>query len=89
MFQILAYETSKTQAPVSRLLWNLTGQPKVVLKSQCGYDFEQIRKDACKENICTSLISEAKNEEEKPVVLAVGPGPSGIIDRITGHLKLY
>ena len=101
MFKILALKTSYQWTPMASLVWRLTGQPKVVLRTTCptnsDQEFEQIINKAAERNICTSLIyqkvedkdKQQTSESAKTVVMAVGPGPVKLIDQITGNLKLY
>lgn len=71
--------------------WKMTGQPKVVVKT----DSEQVLLDLCKKarslGLNASLIQDAGRTQIAPgskTVLGVGPGPEKLINEVTGHLKL-
>lgn len=74
----------------------------MVVRTNTGYEFGRLCEEASKRQICTSLIKErntqlqkakgkpiSAKDEDKSMVLAVGPGPATILDQITGKLKLY
>jgi len=92
---ILAFKTSRRQTPLSSLFWTITGQPKVVVRANSAEEFTRLCQEASKRRLCTSLIRE-KSSKQTPdedkvesLVLAVGPGPSRLLDQITGNLKLF
>lgn len=89
---VLAYEQAGKSNPAVLRLWRLTGQRKVVVKAESEEELLNIRSEASKFNLITSLISDAGHTQIAPgtkTVLGVGPGPANLIDQVTGHLKLY
>ncbi|KAL2090065.1 hypothetical protein ACEWY4_014753 [Coilia grayii] len=72
--------------------WEFCGQPKVVVKADNEECLLELHRRAKESGLITSLIHDAGRTQTAPgtrTVLAVGPGPGGVVDKITGHLKLY
>lgn len=71
--------------------WWDEGQRKVVVKVP-GYDELLGLRDAARRwGLVTELITDAGLTEVPPgttTCLGVGPGPEGLVDEVTGHLKL-
>ncbi|XP_075051399.1 peptidyl-tRNA hydrolase 2, mitochondrial [Mixophyes fleayi] len=72
--------------------WEYSGQPKVVLKAPDEEALVDLLTQAKQLGLTISLIQDAGRTQIAPgsrTVLGVGPGPSDLIDKVTGHLKLY
>ncbi|KAH9421108.1 Peptidyl-tRNA hydrolase protein 2, mitochondrial [Dermatophagoides pteronyssinus] len=81
---IIAFESSRKQTPLSYYLWSLFGQPKVVLQANSNQNLEHFAREASESMICSTIL---RNNNDR-IILAIGPGPNHMIDKITGHLKL-
>lgn len=71
--------------------WIKEGQKKIVLKVGSLDLLYDIKKLAEREHIPNSLISDAGLTELEPgtvTCLGIGPGPSDLIDKVVGNLKL-
>ncbi|KAL3857105.1 hypothetical protein ACJMK2_011800 [Sinanodonta woodiana] len=72
--------------------WRMCGQPKVVVKTDNEESLIELSKRAMSLGLTTSLIRDAGRTQiaaGSRTVLGVGPGPSSLVDQVTGHLKLY
>ncbi|XP_077996135.1 peptidyl-tRNA hydrolase 2, mitochondrial-like [Glandiceps talaboti] len=72
--------------------WEYSGQPKVVVKAPDEDTLTGLLQQARSLNLITAIIQDAGRTQIAPgskTVLAVGPGPIDLIDKVTGHLKLY
>ena len=72
--------------------WEMFGQTKVTLKADCQETLETIREKAERLGLVALEIRDAGRTQIDPgtvTVLGVGPGPSALVDKVTGHLKLY
>jgi peptidyl-tRNA hydrolase, PTH2 family len=71
--------------------WYAEGQRKVVVKVPTLDELYEVKSSAEALKLVTSLITDAGMTEIPPntvTCLGIGPGPSDIIDKVTGHLKL-
>ncbi len=71
--------------------WWSTGQKKVVLKGGGERDLLGYAAEAEKLGLPTSIVRDAGRTELEPgtlTAIGIGPGPSDLIDRVTGGLKL-
>lgn len=89
--QVLAYEQAHRQPQILKL-WKLSGQRKVVVKVDDEQELLQVEKDASRMGLITSMIRDAGHTQVMPntrTVVGIGPGPTELVDKVTGHLKLY
>jgi PTH2 family peptidyl-tRNA hydrolase len=71
--------------------WRQEGQKKIVVKVKDEKELIAIYDEALKLGLPSSLIADAGLTELPPgtrTAVGIGPAPSKLIDRITGHLKL-
>ena len=72
--------------------WREQGQAKVVVKTDGGEPaLQELLKQARSLGLPASLVQDRGLTQVEPgttTCLAIGPGPSGTIDKLTGELKL-
>jgi peptidyl-tRNA hydrolase, PTH2 family len=87
-----AADTARRKYPEWYDSWREQGQAKVVVKTDGGEQaLEDLQKQARSSGLPASLIQDRGLTQLEPgttTCLAIGPGPSGEIDKITGKLKL-
>ncbi|KAJ7997111.1 hypothetical protein DPEC_G00225550 [Dallia pectoralis] len=89
---VSAYKQVQRRNPDLLKQWEYCGQPKVVVKApdeDCLLELLTHAKDV---GLPVSLIQDAGRTQIAPgsrTVLGIGPGPADLIDKVTGHLKLY
>ncbi|KAF7199138.1 peptidyl-tRNA hydrolase 2, mitochondrial isoform X1 [Nothobranchius furzeri] len=89
---VAAYRQVQRRNPELLRQWEYCGQPKVVVKAPDEDTLIQLLAHAKEVGLTVSLIQDAGRTQIAPgsrTVLGVGPGPADLIDRVTGHLKLY
>ena len=72
--------------------WEMFGQTKVTLKADSQDTLESMQEKAKRLGLVACEIRDAGRTQIDPgtvTVLGVGPGPSELVDKVTGHLKLY
>jgi PTH2 family peptidyl-tRNA hydrolase len=86
-----AYKSAIGKDPASIGIWEESGQPKIVVKVENEFQLREIHKEAVRREIPVCLVTDAGRTQIEPgtvTVCSVGPGPEGVINKITGHLKL-
>ncbi|MGC9072393.1 MAG: peptidyl-tRNA hydrolase Pth2 [Acidilobus sp.] len=72
--------------------WLAQGQKKVILRVDSREVLEEIYRRAAELGLPSSMIEDAGLTQLPPgtvTAVAVGPAPAEMVDRITGHLKLF
>ncbi|XP_066507321.1 peptidyl-tRNA hydrolase 2, mitochondrial [Hoplias malabaricus] len=89
---VSAYKQVQRRNPDLLKQWEYCGQPKVVVKAPDEESLMELLMHAKEVGLTVSLIQDAGRTQIAPgsrTVLGVGPGPSDLVDKVTGHLKLY
>ncbi|KAM3868809.1 peptidyl-tRNA hydrolase 2, mitochondrial [Diretmus argenteus] len=89
---VSAYKQVQRRNPELLKQWEYCGQPKVVVKAPDEESLIDLLTHAKEVGLPVSLIQDAGRTQIAPgsrTVLGVGPGPADLVDKITGHLKLY
>ncbi|XP_054430844.1 peptidyl-tRNA hydrolase 2, mitochondrial [Pteronotus mesoamericanus] len=89
---VSAYKQIQKRNPELLKEWEYCGQPKVVVKAPDEDTLIALMTHAKMLGLTVSLIQDAGRTQIAPgsqTVLGIGPGPADLIDKVTGHLKLY
>ncbi|XP_004434853.1 peptidyl-tRNA hydrolase 2, mitochondrial isoform X2 [Diceros bicornis minor] len=89
---VSAYQQIQRRNPELLQQWEYCGQPKVVVKAPDEETLVELLTHAKMLGLTVSLIQDAGRTQIAPgsrTVLGIGPGPADLIDKVTGHLKLY
>ncbi|KAM6164972.1 peptidyl-tRNA hydrolase 2, mitochondrial [Rhynchocyon petersi] len=89
---VSAYKQVQRRSPELLKEWEYCGQPKVVVKAPDEETLVELLTHAKVLGLTVSLIQDAGRTQIAPgsrTVLGIGPGPADLIDKVTGHLKLY
>ncbi|XP_048222548.1 peptidyl-tRNA hydrolase 2, mitochondrial [Perognathus longimembris pacificus] len=89
---VSAYKQIQKRNPQVLKQWEYCGQPKVVVKAPDEETLIELLTHAKMLGLTVSLIQDAGRTQIEPgsrTVLGIGPGPADLIDKVTGHLKLY
>uniref|UniRef100_A0A6G1R781 Peptidyl-tRNA hydrolase 2, mitochondrial n=1 Tax=Hypotaenidia okinawae TaxID=2861861 RepID=A0A6G1R781_9GRUI len=89
---VSAYKQVQRRNPDLLKQWEYCGQPKVVLRAPDEETLIQLLGDAKRLGLTVSLIQDAGRTQIAPgsqTVLGIGPGPADVIDKVSGHLKLF
>ncbi|NXK76874.1 PTH2 hydrolase, partial [Amazona guildingii] len=89
---VSAYKQVQRRNPELLKQWEYCGQPKVVLRAPDEETLIQLLADAKHLGLTVSLIQDAGRTQIAPgsqTVLGIGPGPADVIDKVSGHLKLF
>ncbi|NXE87259.1 PTH2 hydrolase, partial [Menura novaehollandiae] len=89
---VSAYKQVQRSNPELLKQWEYCGQPKVVLKAPDEETLVQLLAEAKRLGLTVSLIQDAGRTQIAPgsrTVLGIGPGPADVIDKVSGHLKLF
>lgn len=71
---------------------SLIGGTKITVKVDSEEELLELERAAKEINILSSIVRDAGQTQVAPgsrTVIAIGPAPKSILDKITGHLKLY
>lgn len=72
--------------------WRRTGQKKIVLRVDSEKELVEVYEKAKALGLPSSLVRDAGHTQLPPGTLtsaAVGPAPAGLVDKVTGALKLF
>nr|CAI5819021.1 unnamed protein product [Callosobruchus analis] len=72
--------------------WLKYGGTKIAVRIDSEEELLELDKKARQLNVLSSIIRDAGQTQVAPgsrTVIAIGPAPKSILDKITGHLKLY
>ena len=89
---VMAYQKAAKKEPELLRLWLLTGQRKVVVKTEDESSVRQVQNSARRLGLLTSTVHDAGHTQVPSgslTVVGVGPGPADLVDQVTGHLKLF
>ncbi|NXK36948.1 PTH2 hydrolase, partial [Piprites chloris] len=89
---VSAYKQVERRNPELLKQWEYCGQPKIVLKAPDEETLAQLLTEAKRLGLTVSLIQDAGRTQIAPgsrTVLGIGPGPADVIDKVSGHLKLF
>jgi PTH2 family peptidyl-tRNA hydrolase len=90
---LACYKHFLRHSPDSKLLrrWEQMGQAKVALQVKSEEELELLQAQALSLGLVAHIIHDAGRTQiasGSATVLGIGPGPKGVIDQVTGHLKL-
>jgi len=89
---VACYKDGQKKTPRFVRQWEMFGQTKVTLKADSQDTLESIQEKAKRLGLVACAIRDAGRTQIDPgtvTVVGVGPGPSELVDKVTGHLKLY
>lgn len=89
---VAAYVKGMKLAPKMVKRWMTFGGTKITLKLDTEDELLKVEKEAKKLHLLTSVVRDAGQTQVAPgsrTVIAVGPAPQSILNKVTGHLKLY
>ncbi|KAJ2550965.1 hypothetical protein EV175_003867 [Coemansia sp. RSA 1933] len=80
------YKKAQRMAPRVLSEWEYTGQAKVTLKCPNADELAKLQEQAD----ATGLVACTSNSVNgEPAILGIGPGPIGLVNTVSGSLKLY
>lgn len=80
------------QFVVHKFICVVSGGTKITVKIDSESELLELEKCARKEDVLSCIVRDAGQTQVAPgsrTVIAIGPAPKSVLDRITGHLKLY
>ncbi|KAF1962859.1 PTH2-domain-containing protein [Byssothecium circinans] len=90
---LACYKQFLRTAPNSNILrrWERSGQMKVALQVKSEEELEMLQAQALSLGLVAQIIHDAGRTQiasGSATVLGIGPAPKGVIDQVTGNLKL-
>ncbi|PSN49706.1 Peptidyl-tRNA hydrolase 2 [Blattella germanica] len=90
---VRCYQNALQKAPEVLKVWEITGQPKIVVKpEQDGEEcLLQLYEKARSLGLTAAIVRDAGKTQVDSgtvTVVGIGPGQSNIVDQVTKHLKL-
>merc|ERR1719249_86337 len=88
---LAAYKLAQRKAPKALAQWGRQGQPKIAAKVDSEDGLMEVYAKALSLGLVASVIQDAGRTQIAPgskTVVAVGPGPVELVDKVTGTLKL-
>jgi PTH2 family peptidyl-tRNA hydrolase len=89
---IACYESLQKTNPALLKKWRRAGQPKITVQAKSQDELLTLQGIAMSLGVTAKSIMDAGRTQLDPgtmTVLGVGPAPRSVVDKITGHLKLY
>ncbi|KAI9207395.1 peptidyl-tRNA hydrolase [Polychytrium aggregatum] len=86
------YKSALRSDPKSLRAWEERGQAKVTLKCNSESEMIELQRHARALKLVANITRDAGKTQiaaGTQTVLAIGPGPASVVDKVTGHLKLY
>ncbi|ORX74345.1 peptidyl-tRNA hydrolase [Linderina pennispora] len=86
------YKRALKQSPAVLKAWEYTGQAKVTLKVNSEEEMLELQRRAASLGLVAQSICDAGRTQiasGSRTVLGIGPGPISLVDKVSGHLKLY
>ncbi|XP_050311824.1 peptidyl-tRNA hydrolase 2, mitochondrial-like isoform X2 [Anthonomus grandis grandis] len=87
-----AYANVLNTSPALLRDWLKNGGTKIALRVESEEQLLDLDKKAKELNVLSSIIRDAGQTQVAPgtrTVIAIGPAPKSVLEKITGHLKLY
>ncbi|KAJ3652526.1 hypothetical protein Zmor_018482 [Zophobas morio] len=87
-----AYAKALEQTPQTLERWLRFGGTKIAVRIDSEDELLELDEKAREMNVLSSIIRDAGQTQVAPgtrTVIALGPAPKTVLDKITGHLKLY
>lgn len=88
---VAAYKSARRHPKILQA-WEECGQPKITLKVDGETALKEIAKQAKSVGLLANIVQDAGHTQVPAgsrTVCAVGPGPAPLVDKVTGHLKLF
>ncbi len=88
---VMLCEVAERHSPRELGAWRAEGQKKIAVVAPTLSEMEELYRQARGRGLPTVFVEDAGLTEVPPgtrTVLGIGPGPSELIDAVTGHLPL-